>query len=252
MTTTLDEFHVTGPLGSDFWKLEIPPELVPALAREFDWNRLGRRVMIDAREGIISWMNPSSTHEIFDTSTDITVLVASSVLQKQVRPMRGTRWKGPDDPENVGLEADAAFYVGKNADDWYAIREKGRQAVLDFGAKTPPDLVVEVEVTHFDSKKPQRYSELGIPEMWRVSGTQKSNHFEVEILSLQEVGGPLVVEESLVLPGLPSKILPQAFEMAEFGRYQPLQELVVENLVKGNKPSAGKNEPESSPPSPSM
>ena len=249
MPTIADKHHVIGPLGSDFWRIRVQPELIPAMAREFDWNRLGRRVMIDAREGIITWMNPSSTHEIFGTSADEIVREVGLVLQKRVRGMRGTRWKGPDDPENVGLEADAAFYVGKNADNWFTVREKGRQAVLDFEAKTPPDLVVEVEVTYFDEDKPRRYAELGVSEMWRVSGTQKSNRFEVEILALQEVGGPKVVEESLVLTGLPAKILPQAFEMAEFGQYQPLRELVVENLVQVGTPelAKGDKDPDSSP-----
>ncbi|MDE2674066.1 MAG: Uma2 family endonuclease [Paracoccaceae bacterium] len=254
MTTTLDEHHIIGPLGSDFWRIRVSPELVPAMAREFDWNRLGRRVMIDAREGIISWMNPSSTHEIFGTSADEIAKEAGLVLQKRVRGMRGTRWKGPDDPENVGLEADAAFYVGENADNWYAIREKGRQAVLDFEAITPPDLVVEVEVTNFDKDKPQRYASLGVSEMWRVSGERESDRFRVEILALEESGGPKVVEESLVLPGLPAKILPQAFEMAEFGRYESLRELIVENLLQTGIPEFAKGEmdPDSSPPSPSM
>jgi len=243
MTTTLDEFHVTGPLGSDFWKLEVPPELVPALAREFDWNRLGRRVMIDAREGIISWMNPSSTHEIFGTSTDITVLVAGSVLQKQVRPMRGTRWKGPDDPENVGLEADAAFYVGKNADDWYAIREKGRQAVLDFEAKTPPDIVVEVEVTHFDEEKPEHYANLGVREMWWVTSTQDGDTMSIEILDLQEKDGRQNLEVSRVLPGLKVETLVEAYRLDWGNDYKELGELLKEEMVRVNNPK-----PDSSPP----
>lgn len=212
MTTTFDEQHVVGPLGSDFWRIRVPPELVPAMAREIDWNRLGRRVMIDPGLGIISWMNPSSSHEIFGTSTDLTVMVAGSVLRKQVRPMRGTRWKGPDDPENVGLEADAAFYVGENADSWYSLdSEGGEEAVLAFEAKTPPDLVVEVEVTHFDRKKPQRYARLGVREMWRVNARRGSKQVQVEILDLQDSKGPKPIVKSLVLDGLSSLDLPKAY-----------------------------------------
>ena len=119
----------------------MSPELVPALAREFDWNRMGRRVMIDAREGIIAWMSSSGTHEGLIESSDLTVKVAGVVLKTEVKAVRGIRWKRPDDPPNVGLEADASFYIGTSAKRWLAIYGKGgEKAVLDFEAKTPPDL----------------------------------------------------------------------------------------------------------------
>ncbi|MDE2674039.1 MAG: hypothetical protein OXH65_02915 [Paracoccaceae bacterium] len=151
MTTTIDEHHVIGSLGSDFWRIKVPPELVPAMAREIDWNRFGRRVMIDAKEGIISWMTPSSLHADLSSASDKIVLLAGAALKMHVKDKRDNRWGSPGDPKNVGLEADAAFYVGENAVGWYAAdREGGDEAVLAFEAKTPPDLVVEVEVSHFD------------------------------------------------------------------------------------------------------
>jgi len=58
-----DPHHVVGSLGSDFWRIRVPSSLVPELARKIDWNRMGRRVMIDAVKGVIVWMSPSSTHE---------------------------------------------------------------------------------------------------------------------------------------------------------------------------------------------
>jgi len=233
MAATTDEHHVIGPLGSDFWKLEVPPELVPALAREFDWNRMGRRVMIDAKEGIISWMSPSSLHEIFGFSSDEIVKEAGLVLQKRVRGMRGTRWKKPDDPANVGLEADAAFYVGDNAVAWYAIdQEDSEEDVQTFEARTPPDLVVEVEVTHFDSKKPQRYSELGVREMWRVDARKGRKQIQVEILDLQDAIRPM--GESLVLDGLASSDLPKAYQLARRGNNVGLGDLLKEKLALAN------------------
>lgn len=248
MTTTLEKHHVIGPLGSDFWQLKVPPDLVPAMAREFDWNRLGRRVMIDASEGIISWMNPSSSHEIFGTSTDLTVMMAGSVLRKQVRPMRGTRWKGPDEPQNVGLEADAAFYVGENADRWYATdHEGGEEAVLAFEALTPPDLVVEVEVTHFDRKKPQSYAKLGVREMWRVNARRGSKRVQVEILDLQNARGPRPMGRSLILDGLASSDLPKAYQLARRGNIVHLGDLLKEKLVPANN-SGRDGDPDLTPP----
>ena len=152
-----DVFH-----GIEFWQLKVPPELVPALAREFDWNRMGRRFMIDAEEGIISWMSPSSTHEILGKATDLMVRMAGAMMNRHVR-------------EKGGLEPDEAFYLGDKAAAWYeADRIGGEDAVHDFEARTPPNLVVEV--THHDVDKPHRYAELGIPEMWRVDGKKGIKH----------------------------------------------------------------------------
>ena len=254
MATTTEENHIVGSLGSDFWKLKVPPELIPALAREFDWNRLGRRVMIDAREGIITWMNPSGSHVGQASASDKVVPLAGALLKMRIKDMRDLRWKGTGGPGNVWLEADAAYYIGKNAAEWFAAREKSRKEALDFEARTPPDLVVEVEVTHFDENKPRRYAELGVPEMWRVYGERESDRFNVEVLALQEVGGPKRLEESRVLPGLSAQILPEALELGELWKYKELKELLTENLIWVNSPETGKNnsEPDSSPPIPSM
>jgi len=85
---------IIGSLGSDFWWIRVSPELVPAMAREFDWNRLGRCMMIDVREGIITWISPSSLHEIFGFSSDEIVKEAGLVLQKRVgdagNPLEGS------------------------------------------------------------------------------------------------------------------------------------------------------------------
>ena len=147
MTTSADDHHVIGSLGSDFWKLKVPPELIPSLAMKFDWNRLGRRVMINAGEEIISWMNPSSSHVEQASASEKVVPLAAAILKLHVQDMRDLRWKGPEGHERVWLEADAAFYVRKNAENWFAIFRKGVQEVVEtFEAKTPPDLVIEVEV----------------------------------------------------------------------------------------------------------
>ena len=237
MTTTIDDHHVVGPLGSDFWQLKVPPELVPALAREFDWNRLGRRVMIDATEGIIAWMSPSGTHEGLIESSDLTVKVAGTVLKTEVKAVRGIRWKRPEDPPNVGLEADASYYVGDNAERWLVVyRSGGEKAVLDFEAATPPDLVIEVEVANPDEDKPARYAELGVREMWRIYGKMGSDRFRVEILNLQEGNGPRPVENSLVLQGLDPEILPDAFRLARGNDYRGLQEWLKEKLVPADNP----------------
>ncbi|MDE2759357.1 MAG: Uma2 family endonuclease [Paracoccaceae bacterium] len=249
MTTTADENHVVGPLGSEFWRIRVSPDLVPKMAREFDWNRLGRRVMIDAGEGIITWMSPSSLHEIFGFSSDEIVKEAGLILHKRVRGMRGTRWKKPDEPANVGLEADAAFYIGDNAATWYAVdREGSEEEILAFEARTPPDLVVEVEATHFDRKKPRCYAELGVREMWQVDARKGRKQIQVEILDLQAPDGPGQIDKSLVLDGLASSDLPKAYQLARQGNIVGLGDLLKEKLAPVNNLDPD-GEPDPAPPS---
>lgn len=45
---------------------------------------------------------------------------------------------------------------------------KGRN--VDFTVDPPPDLVVEVDITHTDIRKNQFYASLGVPELWRFNG----------------------------------------------------------------------------------
>ncbi len=231
------EHHFTGPMGSEFWRITVPPEIVPVLAKEIDWNNFGRRVLIDPVAGIISWMNPSGTHEDIADATDKIVERTSQLLGCQAKAKRGTRWKGPDDPKNTGLEADAAFYIGTNAKLWVdAFREGGPKYIEAFEAETPPDLVVEVEVTHLDADKPALYARLGIREMWRIVGHKITNHVKVEILDLQQENGPQAVKKSQVLEGLTDSNLPEAFWLARSLQYEELQAMLQELLVQGSDP----------------
>ncbi|WP_263970661.1 Uma2 family endonuclease [Leptolyngbya sp. KIOST-1] len=57
-----------------------------------------------------------------------------------------------------------------------------------FGEDPPPDLVVEVDITHTDIAKNQFYASLGVPEfwrfngrVWRVYGLQEGVYGEVEL-----------------------------------------------------------------------
>ncbi len=236
MNETLARHRCVGSMGSEFWRIEVPPEIVPALAAEFDWNRMGRRVMIDAAMGIISWMSPSSAHATFADAADETVEAAARLLGGRARAMRDTRWKGPEDPRNTGLEADASFYLGANAERWLASLDEGGAAAEAFESAMPPDLVVEVEVSRFDGDKPGRYAALGVREMWRVASRDGGNRAEVEILNLRSPGGPRPAAESAALPGLKAALLPEAFNLARRLRFEKLEELLAAALPPAPAP----------------
>jgi Uma2 family endonuclease len=61
-----------------------------------------------------------------------------------------------------GAEPDNAYYIQNQP------LVKGRNVV--FGEDPPPDLVVEVDITHTDIAKNQFYASLKVPEFWRFNG----------------------------------------------------------------------------------
>ncbi len=239
-----DATELTGPqkgsLGSVFWQMRAPPHAVGWLASEADWNRLGKRVLIDPIEGLISWMSPSRAHESFARAADKVVDRAGERLGLRVKALGGGRWRQrPDDPPNTGMEADASFYIGPKADQWLeAFESGGRTAAAAFEERTPPDLVVEIEWTNADRKKPSRYAELGVHEMWRVQGDDESDGIAAEIIDLLAKGGPRPVEESALFRGLANRELTGLLDLAHRTRYREM-ELRLAELLSGKELELG-------------
>ncbi|EDX83769.1 hypothetical protein S7335_1466 [Synechococcus sp. PCC 7335] len=80
----------------------------------------------------------------------------------------GIKWKTMGsttlDREDLdrGSEPDKAYYI-RNWD-----KVAGRN--VDFKKDPPPDLVVEVDITHTDIDKNQLYAAMGVAELWRFDG----------------------------------------------------------------------------------
>jgi len=236
------EHQWTGPLGSDFWQLCLDPEMVEYMnCRITDWNILGRRILIDTREGIVSWINRSGTNADIMVAVDHIVEAAGEVVGKRIKQMRGTRWRHPDDPPRTGIEADNSFYVGKKAEEKIeAFVSGGRQASEEFCDRTPPDLVVDVEITPNDRDRPARYAGLGIPEAWQVhSDPDQDTKIErpvVEMLDLQAGGRPRRIDRSRVMPGLTTQNMPRFFHPAiliiSMEGHAELRKLLAEEMKK--------------------
>lgn len=69
-------------------------------------------------------------------------------------------------PKRKGLEADQCYWIANER----AIRGIKR---LDLGVHPPPDLVVEVDVTHSVVDRNAVYAALGVPELWRYDASTK-------------------------------------------------------------------------------
>jgi Uma2 family endonuclease len=62
-----------------------------------------------------------------------------------------------------GVEGDESFWIAN------AHRMAGRRR-LDLRTDPPPDLVIEVDVTHSSLNRLSIYAALGVPEVWRLDG----------------------------------------------------------------------------------
>ena len=100
------------------------------------------------------------------------------------------------------MEPDCAFYVGERAIGFYAARAEGEAAAVAFVERTAPDLVVEVEITHADAGKAERYGQMGVRELWRLHGRKGTRELRAEFLALGPGTAPRQLDASEVLEGL--------------------------------------------------
>ena len=207
---------VTGPLGSTVHVLRADAETVAALAA-VDWNRRFRRVCLDPVRGLITLMSPSRLHEDLATIFGDIVDVAAEILSGAGRGIGSTRLRGGGDPPDTGLEPDCAFYVGDRARAYSTALRQGETAADVFLKQTPPDLVVEVEITDADRGKAERYADVGVREMWRLHGRKGSREFEAEFLALNPGEPPRSLDVSAVLEGLEPADVQEAMDEARAG-----------------------------------
>ena len=113
-------------------------------------------------------------------------------------------------PYNFGGEMSCEredLQCGLQPDECYWIRNAARvsgKTELDFTVDPPPDLVLEVEISHSVLSRFPILAQLGVPEVWRCNGKT------LQIGLLQAEGDYLWGETSVNLPGLP---------IAELNRY---------------------------------
>ncbi len=87
-----------------------------------------------------------------------------------------------------GVEPDASFYIQSEA----SVRDRRR---IDLTTDPPPDLVVEVDISHPTLDKLPIYARFGVPEVWCYDGSR----LEVHVLEGEEYRQS---PESRALPGV--------------------------------------------------
>ena len=221
---------LTGPLGSTIHVLRADAGTIAELAA-IDWNSHFRRVCLDPVRGIITLMAPSHPHEDLTSIFDDIVDTAGSTLAGATKKLRSLRLRGQGEPPGTGMEPDCTFYVGERARGYYAAVAEGKAALDAYVERIAPDLVVEVEITHADKGKAERYGQMGVRELWRLHGRKESWELRAEFLALGPGSAPRNLDASEVLEGLTPDDVCEAVDGVRFGQTHDERAKAVARIV---------------------
>lgn len=113
-------------------------------------------------KGTLEIMTPLEEHENTSGLIGQFIEILTEELNLNIKTMESTTLDRPDLAN--GAEPDQCYYI--------ANEPKVRGKKVDLAIDPPPDLVVEVDITHTDINKNILYAELGVPEFWRYNGKQ--------------------------------------------------------------------------------
>ena len=222
---------IEGPLGSTIHVLRADAGTVAELAA-IDWSRRFPRVCLDPVRGIITLMAPSRLHDDLSGVLDQIVGAAGSVLTGAARGLRSARLRKRGEPPGTGLEPDCEFYVGERVRGYLAALAEGEAEADAYFERVAPDLVVEVEITHADEGKAERYGEMGVREMWRLHGRKGVRELRVEFLALSPGRAPRRLDASVVLEGLTPSDVGEAVDEVRLGPTPTAQIEAVTRIVR--------------------
>jgi Uma2 family endonuclease len=146
-------------------------------------------------------MSPTSEH---DHLADMCTLIAHVLGEEtgcDVESFGSTTFKQPG--PGRGAEPDACFYVQS------AARVVGRRG-LDLAKDPPPDVMVEIDISHDSTTKMAIYRCMKVPEVWRYDGRrgQMHNYHLVE-------DGYVEMPSSLAFPILTAAALSEFLEQSK-------------------------------------
>ena len=132
-------------------------EVYEALLREVGDQNL--RLTYDSGE--LEIMSPLPEHEDWKKAIGGLVEILTLELNIPMRRLGSTTFR--QKTLQKGLEPDECYYVANEA----AVRGKRR---FDLRRDPPPDLVVEIDITHRAIDREKIYAAMGVPEIWRFDG----------------------------------------------------------------------------------
>lgn len=125
-----------------------------------DTLRERRNAHLTYDRGILEITMPLEIHEFAAELIGRLIYFLAVELGLKIKSMRSTTLERADLDRSP--EPDNAYYIQN--------QPKVAGKTVDLRHDPPPDLVVEVDITHSDINKLVLYASLGVPELWRYNG----------------------------------------------------------------------------------
>ncbi len=109
------------------------------------------------RQGSLTLVSPSQRHEQAEDRLDSIVKAVTCELDIPCTATGATLFRRRD--LDHGIEGDKTYYIANHP---VACREQE----IDLNVDPPPDLAIEVEVTHPAAEAVETWRRLGVPEVW--------------------------------------------------------------------------------------
>jgi Uma2 family endonuclease len=114
-------------------------------------------VRINYDHGRLMIMSPSRYHEMYDRLLESLALITAERMGCDFESCGSTTFK--EESFKSGAEPDTCFYVQN------AARIIGKRR-LDLHLDPPPDIIVEIDISHASRYKFDFYAHMGVPEIW--------------------------------------------------------------------------------------
>jgi len=156
MTVALDTDRISSP-GAVITFDHLSWEDYELLRHETE----GRNIRITYDRGRTVLLSPLPIHEKIKRLAGRLIETATYDLDIPVSSFGSTTWKRQDMAK--GLEADECYYIQNEP----LVHGRGD---IDLKQDPPPDLAVEIDITHVPIDRPSVYAALGVRELWRSDG----------------------------------------------------------------------------------
>ncbi len=138
-------------------------------------NKRSSRLTFD--RGTLEITMPLEQHENALRLIEVFIRVLAEEFDFTLKTMGSTTLSRPDLARSA--EPDDCYYIQN--------QPKVANKIVDLSVDPPPDLIVEVDITHTDIDKLNLYANMGVPEFWRYNGRvlriyqlQDNQYVEVE------------------------------------------------------------------------
>ncbi len=109
--------------------------------------------------GVLEISVPLENHEFSNRLIELFIRILVVELGLKIKTMGSTTLDRED--LNRGAEPDSGYYIQNQP------LVAGRD--VDLSIDPPPDLLIEVDITHTDIDKNRLYASMGVPEFWRFN-----------------------------------------------------------------------------------